>query len=254
MAVDSITKYKQLDGREILKVRLKPTKKYPNGSWFYIDACFEDLVGSQCWFIDSDKWNDYVVAKVGSTGYRRTLLLHQEVAFKCLGRYPNYIDHENGLGMDNIGLNLTEVTNQQNQRNRQSRGYRIGQTYKSGGSCFRPQIKLNGRDKSVRREDEVCLRQFQFESANYTDYRYDFFKDRRGDLDIVDLERTGQITSDYATYLHVKRYVENNPWYAYRYNLFNYCSQNGIIIPNYELNTEGRMIDPVTNKILCPFG
>lgn len=245
MAVDSITKYRQLDGREILKVRLKPTKKYPN-AWFYVDSCFEDLVRRYCWYIAS---NGYVVAAVGSR-YSGKLQLHQEIAFRCLGKHPSHIDHISGLKIDNVGSNLEEVTNQQNSRNKQSRGYEIR-------SIFMPMIKLNGkiiRDTSVRREDEACLRQFQFESQMFSDYRYDFFKDRRGDLDIVDLERTGQISSDYATYLHVKRYVENNAWYAYRYNLFDYCNQNGILIPKYELNNDDRMIDPVTKKILCPFG
>lgn len=247
MSVESITKYRQLDGREILKVRLKPTKKYPN-AWFYVDSCFEDLVRGKSWYIS----HGYIEAHVGSLslGNKTTIQLHREIAFKCLGRYPNYIDHENGLEFDNIGTNLTEVSQQQNIRNAQSRGYIIQ-------GIFIPTIALDYKtihDKSVRREDEACLKQFQFESQMFSDYRYDFFKDRRGDLDIVDLERTGQISSDYATYLHVKKYVENNAWYAYRYNLFDYCNQNGILIPKYELNSEGRMIDPVTKKILCPFG
>lgn len=247
MSVDSITKYRQLDGREILKVRLRPTKKYPN-AWFYVDACFEDLVRSKSWCIDPQ---GYVVASVGSLGLgnKTTIQLHREIAFKCLGRYPNYIDHENGLKIDNIGANLTEVTQQQNRRNAQSRGYEIR-------SIFIPMIKLDYKTihaKSVHREDEACIKQFQFESQMFSDYRYDFFKDRRGDLDIVDLERTGQITRDYATYLHVKRYVENNnAWYVYRYSLFDYCNHNGIIIPKYELNSEGRMVDAKGN-ILCPY-
>ena len=138
MSVESITKYRQLDGREILKVRLRPTKKYPN-AWFYVDSCFEDLVRSYCWYIT----NDYVEAHVGSD-YGRTLIkLHQEIAFRCLGRYPDYIDHCSGLEIDNIGANLSEVTNQQNQRNRQSKGYHIHQIYKSGGSQFQPTITFN---------------------------------------------------------------------------------------------------------------
>lgn len=250
MAVESITKYRQLDGREILKVRLKPTKKHPN-AWFYVDSCFEDLVREHCWFIN----NDYIEAHVGFDYGKTLILLHQEIAFRCLGRYPKYLDHESGLSFDNVGSNLTEVSQQQNSRNKQSRGYRIGKIRKSGGSCFQPQIAFNRKiiyDTSVRKEDEACLRQFQLETSNYTDYRYDFYRDRRGDLEIVDLERTGQISSDYATYLHVKKYVEKNPWYAYRYNLFDYCNQNGILIPKYELNSEGRMVDAKGN-ILCPY-
>ena len=43
MAVDSITKYRQLDGKDILKVTFKPTRNFPNGV-AYVDACFEDLI------------------------------------------------------------------------------------------------------------------------------------------------------------------------------------------------------------------
>lgn len=244
MAVQRIELYTQQDGRQILKVILKPTRKYPNG-YFYIDACFEDLVRRRSWFIN----NDYVKAVVGSQWYQRTLQLHQEIAYRCLGKYPKYIDHENGLGIDNIGLNLSEVTNQQNQRNKQSRGYTIQ-------GIFIPTITFNRRnifDTSVCREDEVCIKQFQFESQMYSDYKYDFLKDRRNDLDIVDLERRGVISADESTFRHVMRYAENNAWYVWRFNLFDYFAEHGVPIPVYSLNKEGRMVDEYGN-LLCPFG
>lgn len=254
MAVQRIEYYTQQDGRQILKVILKPTKKYPNG-YFYTDACFEDLVESKSWCIDPQ---GYVVATMGSRslGDMTKLLLHQEIAYKCLGRYPSHIDHISGLKIDNIGANLEEVNKQQNSRNKQSRGYKIGQTYKSGGSCFVPMIVFNNKsifDTSARREDEACLRQFQFESENYTDYKYDFFKDRRGDADIVDLERKGLISAEEATFRHVMRYAEHNAWYVLRYNLQEYFKAYNIPLPSYKLNTEGRMIDEYGN-LLCPFG
>lgn len=254
MAVQRIEYYTQQDGRKILKVILKPTKKHSNGSWFYIDACYEDLVKSYCWFIS----NDYVVAHVGSRslGNMTTISLHQEISFKCLGRYPKYIDHENGLEFDNIGSNLTEVAQQQNIRNKQSRGYSVGRPWKLGGSCFEPAITLDGRfirDTSVRYEDEACIKQFQFESANYTDYNYNFFKDRRGDLDIVDLERKGLISAEEATFRHVMRYAKDNAWYVLRYGLEDYFKAHNIPLPSYKLNSEGRMIDEY-GRLLCPFG
>lgn len=251
MAVQRIEHYTQQDGRQILKVVLTPTKKYSN-RYFYVDSCFEDLVKNYGWCIDKD----YVKAAVGSRSNQKILQLHQEIAYRCLGKYPKYIDHENGLGIDNIGLNLTEVTQQQNIRNSQSRGYQIGQTYKSGGSQFQPKIVFNRkpiRDTSVRREDEACLRQFQFESQMFSDYKYDFLKDRRNDLDIVDLERKGLISADEATFRHVMRYAEHNAWYVLRYNLQEYFKAHNIPLPSYKLNSKGRMIDEYGN-LLCPFG
>ena len=251
MAVQRIEHYTQQDGRRILKVILKPTKKYPNG-YFYVDICFEDLVRSRSWHINP---RGYVVSAIGFHNNRRKSLLHKEIAFRCLGRYPNYIDHENGLEFDNIGANLTEVTSQQNSRNKRSRGYLIGRICKSDGSQFQPKITLNEkniRDTSVRREDEACIKQFQFESTNYSDYNYDFLKDRRGDADIVDLERKGIISTDEATFRHVMRYAENNAWYVWRFNLFDYFAEHGVPIPVYSLNKEGRMVDEY-GQILCPF-
>lgn len=254
MAVQRIEYYTQQDGRKILKVILKPTKKYPNG-YFYVDICFEDLVRSRSWCIDPQ---GYVVANVGSQswGNNTTIKLHQEIAFRCLSRYPDYLDHISGLKIDNIGANLEEITSQQNSRNKQSRGYSIGKIYASGGSCFEPTIVFNGKrfyDTSVRYEDEACLKQFQFESANYTDYRYDFFKDRRGDADIVDLERKGIISAEEATFRHVMKYAKDNAWFVLRYNLQEYFKAHNIPLPSYKLNTEGRMIDEYGN-LLCPFG
>ena len=247
MAVQRIELYTQQDGRQILKVILKPKKKCPN-VWFYVDACFEDLVRKHCWWISP---HGYIEAHVGSRswGNNTNIKLHQEIAFKCLGRYPDYLDHCSGLKIDNIGANLEEVTSQQNQRNKQSRGYAIQ-------GIFIPAITLSGRtirDKSVRREDEACIKQFQYESANYTDYNYNFFKDRRGDADIVDLERKGIISADEATFRHVMRYAKENAWYVWRFNLFDYFTEHGVPIPVYSLNKEGRMVDEY-GKILCPFG
>lgn len=78
MAVKEIEYYTQKDGREILKVILNPTKKYPNG-YFYVDRYFEELVRKYTWFIVADRTNDYVKAGIGSVYRRTNILLHQEI-------------------------------------------------------------------------------------------------------------------------------------------------------------------------------
>lgn len=248
MAVQRIESYTQKDGREILKVILNPTPKYPQEMCFYVDKYFEDLIRNKSWGFIMRKNTDYVVSSKG-------IRLHREIAYKCLGHYPDYIDHENHVGIDNVCSNLSEVTNQQNQQNSQSRGYLL-ESSSSVNIIFRPQIKLNEKHivgSSSKREDTACLNQYWLETEKFSKYNYNFLLDRRGDLDILDLERTGQISADDATLMHVKRYVEDTAWFIYRYNLFDYCKQNNIIIPRYSLNIEGRMVHPITGQILCPF-
>ena len=84
-------------------------------------------------------------------------------------------------------------------------------------------------------------------------YMYDFLKDRRKDLDILDLERTKKISPEEAVYRHVVRHAKDNAWYFYRYNLAEYFRDNHISIPSYDLDNQGFMIDKVTRKQLCPF-
>lgn len=252
MAVKDIEYYRQQNGRDILKVITKPTKSHPDG-YFYVDRYFEDLIKIHSWVIISKKKNVYVVA--GGKAVR--FLLHQEIANKCLGHYPVCIDHENGLGIDNICDNLTEATQTINMRNIQKQGYQIGRPWKLGGSCFRPHVWLDEShiwEKAVRKEDEACLNQFQLEAEYYSDYNYDFLKDRRNDLDILDLERTGKISAEEATFRHVMRYAKDNAWYIFRYNLEDYFKAYNVALPAYSLNIEGRMVHPVTGQILCPFG
>ena len=76
---------------------------------------------------------------------------------------------------------------------------------------------------------------------------YSFLKDRRKDIDILDLERTGQISEDEAVYRHVLRYADN-AWYLYRYNLFEYFKDNNIPIPVYAIDDEGFMTHHITGQ------
>ena len=87
--------------------------------------------------------------------------------------------------------------------------------------------------------------------VQYEDYRYDFLKDRRKDLDLLDMERTGKISEAEAVYRHVLRYADN-AWYVYRYNLFNYFKGNNIPVPNFSIDSNGFMVHSVTGQKLCP--
>lgn len=260
MAVVKKEQYRQQDGTDILKVYTKPTSKFPEGSnYFYCDAKDEDVVDSCAWRLIELRKNVYVTAHIGSTYDSKHLRLHQELAYKYLGYYPDYIDHVNGIELDNTDINLNVVTTQQNAFNRPSRGY----VFVRYNSMFKPKLGFCYEHlrpySSVATEIEACQLQYIVETdylrgrlgSNY--YMYDFLKDRRNDLDILDLERTGQISSDEAIYKHVVRYASDNAWYYYRYNLEQYFKDNHLKVPDYKLDEQGYMIHPVTGKKLCPF-
>lgn len=82
---------------------------------------------------------------------------------------------------------------------------------------------------------------------------YNFLEDRRNDLDILDLERTGVLSHEESIYKHVLRYAKDNAWYYYRYNLVKYFKDNHIPAPKFITDEQGFMRHPVTNKLLCPF-
>ena len=105
-------------------------------------------------------------------------------------------------------------------------------------------------DKCVRTEEEAIQSAYLLE-IEYEDYRYDFMKDRRHDLDLLDMERTGKISEDEAIYRHVLRYADN-AWFYYRYNLTRYFADNHIPFPRYSLDSDGYMTHPITGQRLCP--
>ena len=243
MSVLEVEKYRQKNGNDVLKVILKPTKSFPDG-YFYCDASDEKLVRNYTWRLQSQK-EPYVVAYYRDMGQLR---FHREKAHNILDDYPDYINHINGIEFDNINMNLDKVSQQQNIWCAPSRGYVIA------GRSFEPRIKVNHqqiRAKCTRTEVEAIQSAYQLE-MQYEDYRYDFLKDRRKDIDILDLERTGKISEDEAIYRHVLRYASDNAWYLYRYNLFDYFADNGIPIPSYALDSEGFMIHSITGQRLCP--
>ena len=232
----------------VLKVILKPTKKFPNG-YFYTDnnPIARKLVDSYSWYLSKQGKGTYVIAGI----YGQILYFHQEYAYKVLGYYPDYLDHINGVELDNRDSNLNVVTNYQNARNRPTKGY----CFDARHDYFQPNYVLEGRNyyrSSYKTEPEALLATYQLRQEVYLDYDYNFYLDRRDDEDILDAELTKKITTQQAIYYHIKRYVSNNPWYAYRYNLFDYCRQYNIQIPSFSLDSEGFMINS-TGKRLCPY-
>lgn len=172
---------------------------------------------------------------------------HREKARNILEYYPDYINHVNGIEFDNINLNLDEVTNQQNLWARQSRGYGIV------GRSFQPKIMVDSQQitaQCVRTEVDAIQSAYQLE-LQYEDYHYDFLRDRCKDLDILNMERTGQISEEEAVYKHVLRHAADNAWYVYRYNLFEYFRDNHLKVPDYAINEDGYMTHPVTGQRLC---
>lgn len=250
--------YTQKNGVDIIKVILKPTTKFPNG-YFYCPREAEDLVDKYCWCLCNSRSSMRVDANGGNYYNKPKLIFHKEL----FNFYHNYdwledIDHVNLVEIDNTNQNLNAVTHQQNQLNRFRRGY----SYTKRDNCFSVTYKLSDRIyhpfSATHREDEAC------QQANYIDkvilkeelgegyYRFDFLKYRRGSEDILDLERTGIISEEEATYRHILRYVDN-AWYYLRYGLEQYFKDNHILVPQYSLDTNGFMIHPITGQRLCPF-
>lgn len=246
MAVDYIEKYRQLNGNDVLKVILKPTKTFPDG-YFYCDASDEELVKKYTWGLLNQN-QSYVRAVIGSSYSQQNLYFHQEKANNILNYYPDYINHINGIEFDNVNQNLDVVTNQQNIWCTQSKGYSFT------GRSFVPYVGINSHniyDKYTKTEVEAVQSVYQLE-LQYEDYRYDFMKDRRHDLDILDMERTGRITEEEAIYRHVLRYAADNAWYYYRYNLAEYFREYRISVPKFSVDIDGFMVHPITGQKLCP--
>ena len=247
MAVLEIERYRQLNEIDVLKVILKPTKAFPEGGYFYCDASDEELVRRYTWLLRSQKY-PYIIAGFGGRDSHQLLIFHREKAYNILDYYPDYINHINGIEFDNANINLDKVTNQQNIWCKQSKGYSII------GRSFLPYVAVNSRliwGKCVRTEVEACQVAYQLE-LQYEDYRYDFLKDRRKDIDILDLERTGKISEEEAIYHHVLRHAADNAWYYYRYNLAEYFADNHIPVPAFSTDSDGYMTYPVTGQRLCP--
>lgn len=255
--VESIKEYRQVNGVCILKVFLKPTAKFPNG-YFYAPSEAIDLVQKYSWFLHQHRNRVEVIAHTGSD-CDKIIYFHKEL-FKFYHGYnwEDEVDHINMIEFDNTDNNLNAVSRQQNQHNKFARGY----SYNKRQGNFQPRININSKTyypfQVIYREDEACILQNNIErvwlrnklGSEY--YMFDFLKYRRGSEDILDLERTGQISEEEAIYRHVMGY-SNNAWFYLRYNLKDYFRQYHIPVPKYSLDTDGFMVHPVTGQKLCPF-
>ena len=235
---------------DVLKVVLKPTRKFPNG-YFYTDnnPVALELINNYSWCLAKKDKNTYVLANV--YGQKKLLLFHREYAKRVLGYYPDYLDHINGLEIDNRDENLNIVSQQQNARNRPTIGYKFERS-----RVFRPNYILNSRlycRGIYKSEPEALVATYNLREEIYSDYNYNFLEDRRDFEDLLEQEIKGILSHEETIFIRVTYLILDNPWYVYRYNLFDYCKNNNIVIPPYELDNQGFMISPVTKQRLCPY-
>lgn len=259
MSVQKIEEYRQKNGTDILKVFCKPTSKYPEGSnYFYVDAKDIDVINNYTWFLVYYKEGCRVLAHDDDFYEKKNILLYQALATKYFSYLPDCIDHISGCTLDNTDANLNVVIDAQNCRNKPTKGYMLDKRY----NFFEAHTVIDTISyypcKITKKEVQACVDQryveveFLSQRLGNDYYIYDFLKDRRGDLDIVDLERTGIVSEEEAIYKHVMRYAKDNAWYYYRYNLEQYFKDNHIPVPDFDEDEQGFMIDKITRKKLCP--
>lgn len=259
MAIEKIEEYRQQNGVDILKVYCKPTKVFPEGkNYWYAPAEAIDLVRDYTWFLMRIKQR--VVLCTTLYDYYRSINLyfHRELFSFYQGYSWNYeIDHINLIDFDNIDENLNAVTYSQNSLNKFSRNY----LYNKKCGIFYCSTYFKGKSYNhynhIKSEDDACIQQNYIEKVWLKEqlddqyYIFDFKKYRRGSEGILDLERTGQISEEEATYRHILKYSDN-AWYMLRYGLEGYYKENHIPIPAYSLDADGFMVHPITGQKLCP--
>lgn len=268
MAVEKIEEYRQQNGVDILKVILKPTVKFPIG-YFYAPANAVDLVSKYIWFLQACGKNQIrVIANDNDSAHYEAGRLHRDTVLfhaKLFEFYNNYkwqdsIDHINLIEIDNIDDNLNAVNQSQNCYNKLTRGYQIATHLQP--AIFTARSTIDGKRyflfKADRDEADACQTQNYVEQVWLRDklgtqyYMFNFLKYRRGSEDLLDLERTGIISEEEATYRHILKYSQN-AWFYLRYGLQDYFQQYHIPVPQYKLDDMGFMRHPVTNQLLCPF-
>lgn len=269
MAIERIEEYRQQNGDDILKVFLTPNKAAPEGkNFFFAPAESIDLVKQYRWCIhNAGSKTSSLVVRAEKKLEKKTVqtTFHKELCYMYNGFYVKCIDHVNGIDIDNTDKNLNSVSNAQNIFNKFHKGYAVKSAIHCNRYfCFIPCAFYNnnpynpfGSDINLN-EDDVCILQNEIEQVwlreqlgdNY--YMFDFKKYRRGSEDILDLERTGQISEEEAVYRHILKY-SNNAWYMLRYGLEDYYKENHIPIPQYSLDSDGFMVHPITGQKLCPF-
>ena len=235
-----IKSFRQKNGIDILKVI------FNDNSYFYCYAENEDLVRDIAWYQNNQGYIQGILG-LGVISFHRALALKQDYDITDM-----QIDHVNRVRFDNCDCNLVITTPTQNCRNKRVRRYKVFKGY-SNFIYYKPCITI---DKfaihpysAVRTELSACILQNVAEKDYYFDYNYDFLKDRYRDEDILDLERTGQISIEEGTYRHVCRRALNNAYLYYRYNLEDYFFENKLPVPEFTLDELGRLVDKSTNKL-----
>lgn len=243
--VTGIEKFTQKDGLEVLKVWLAPTPQFPNGAFFYCEACDEDLIWAHKNWSISDPKKPYVKATASIASAVSIYRFHSEIAKKHLGYYPEAVDHFNGVEFDCVDRsNLFSVSTDQNNRNKRSRGYRLAYS-----DSFCALIKIHGDSlrpySAVRNEIQALALRNRLEQEYFSDYNYNFLTDRRTSLDLLLQEREGVISHDDAIFLYLKKYSDN-PWYFFRYDLANAYNYYGLDKPeegkDYWIAEDGFMV------------
>lgn len=262
MAVERVEQY-----GSILKVILKPTKNFPVGrNYFFTEADAEDLVKRYVWYLERTGTGQrrYVMSHGGTDANANRIQFHRELYKQYAGQDTDLvIDHLNMIEYDNTDVNLTPVNRRQNVYNKLRRGYTVTDNRHLGENLhFIPTIGIGGKlhrpyGCKVYKEDEACRLQYEVETVWLKEqlgsdvYTFDIKDCRRGSEELLNLERTGEISSEETTYRHLLKYADN-AWYVLRYGLEQYFKENHIPVPEYRLD-EGFMIHPVTGQRLCPF-
>lgn len=262
MAVERIEEYRQQNGVDILKVYCKPTEKFPDGqNYWYAPAEAMNLVQDYSWFLTGYSKGTYVIAHSPKYSNEKSVITFHKKLFEFYHDYSwnGHIDHISLCQIDNTDENLNAVTPLQNLYNKITRGY----FYHKKDKSFRNIAVIDKKiycplGYTYKPEHIACIQQNYVEQVWLREqlgdqyYMFDFKKYRRGSEDILDLERTGQISEEEATYRHIMRYADN-AWYYLRYGLEDYFKENHIPIPEYALDEQGFMVDKITRKRLCPF-
>lgn len=236
-----------------IKVILKPTKNFPEGKNFFYtdnDDIAINLVNSRTWFLDKER-NDAIKVKANCSFSH---VFKKDYAFMLTGQDFENLAHLNSITYDCRECNFEPLSQSHIMRNQITRGYF---TSEQNGNIFfevRPirANNINYTGLGAKNEFEAIKLVNLREKELYSDFYFDFKQYRRGSEDILDKEICDIYTPEQATYEHIKRHVESNPWYAYRFGLEDYCKENDIVIPDFDLDKDGFMIDNITGKKLCP--
>lgn len=244
-SIRGFKEFTQKNGEQVSKVYLAPTYGYGLGrNYFYISPDkFKEIEHEQ---IRLRKKNFMpIVTKVEP----------YEQVFKEL-------DFKNKVSIDLTNQNLEDNSNVFNRNNRFDMGYEV----KHG--VYIPTVFVM-KDSGVYRryspikacfkEDECCIAQSRLEREFKDPYEYlntvykffDFKEYMVDDFEILDLERTGQISHEEAIYRHILN-IKDNAWYYLRFGLEDYYKENKIPVPEYDIDVKGRMIGK-DGKKLCPF-